>query len=45
MINDFGVKLENILAYVGPSIDQENYEVGAEIYEAFSMNPDRDMFF
>lgn len=45
MVNDFDVKLENILAYVGPSIDQENYEVGAEVYEAFSMNPDRDVFF
>lgn len=45
MVNDFDVKLENIFAYVGPSIDQENYEVGAEVYEAFSMNPDRDLFF
>lgn len=45
MTQEFGVKKENILAYLGPSIDQENYEVGPEVYDAFSMNPDRDQFF
>lgn len=44
MTTEFNSKLENILAYVGPSIDQENYEVGPEVYEAFLMNPDRDTF-
>lgn len=45
MVNNFGCKKENILAYVGPSIDQENYEVGSEVYEAFSSFEDRDNFF
>lgn len=42
---EFGCELQNILAYVGPSIDQENYEVGAEVYEAFEGFLDRDQFF
>lgn len=45
MENNFGTRKENILAYIGPSIDQKNYEVGLEVYEAFSLNPDRDLFF
>ncbi|HLR91872.1 MAG TPA: peptidoglycan editing factor PgeF [Atopostipes sp.] len=45
MTEEFGAKKDNILAYLGPSIDQENYEVGGEVYDAFSMNPDRDRFF
>jgi hypothetical protein len=45
MISEFGCQKENILAYVGPSIDQENYEVGSEVYEAFKDFPERDTFF
>ena len=45
MIEEGGSKIENILAYIGPSIDQDHYEVGPEVYEAFSMNPDRERFF
>lgn len=45
MINEYGSKPENIVAYVGPSIDQKNYEVGAEVYEEFRDFTDRDQFF
>lgn len=42
---DFGCKLENLVAYVGPSIAQENYEVGPEVYEQFAHVSGRDEFF
>ena len=45
MVNEFGCQKENILAYLGPSIDQGNYEVGPEVYEVFEGEADRDMFF
>ena len=45
MVNEFGCQKENILAYLGPSIDQENYEVGPEVYEAFDGEVDRDLYF
>lgn len=45
MIDDFGSSKEDILSFVGPSIDQENYEVGPEVYEAFLDHPERDTFF
>lgn len=45
MIAEFGVKKENILVYMGPSIDQKNYEVGSEVYAAFSDQLDRDLYF
>lgn len=45
MTEEFNSNKKDVLAYVGPSIAQENYEVGAEVYDAFSMNPDRDTFF
>lgn len=45
MVDDFGCELKDILAYVGPSIAQENYEVGPEVYEAFSGEPDRELYF
>lgn len=45
MERDFGCRRENILAYLGPSIDQDNYEVGPEVYDAFRAFPDRDQFF
>ena len=32
-VNDFGSKVEDILAVIGPAICQECYEVGSEIYE------------
>jgi len=41
----FDSKKENILAYVGPSIDLENYEVGPEVYEAFSEHVTRELYF
>ena len=45
MIREFGSKKEDILAYVGPSIDQQNYEVGPEVYAAFSKQLDRELYF
>jgi len=45
MVEEFGSKKENILAYVGPSIDLENYEVGPEVYEAFSDHATRELYF
>ena len=45
MVKEFGCQKENILAYLGPSIDQENYEVGPEVYEAFDGEVDRDLYF
>lgn len=45
MVSEFGSKKENILAYLGPSIDQENYEVGLEVYEAFADDPNREKYF
>lgn len=45
MVENFDCKKENILAYLGPSIDQENYEVGAEVYEAFRGESNRELYF
>lgn len=45
MEHEFGCDKENILVYVGPSIDMENYEVGSEVYEAFAGFNQRDAFF
>ncbi|MDO5028652.1 MAG: peptidoglycan editing factor PgeF [Bacillota bacterium] len=45
MVADFACKKEDILAYIGPSIDMANYEVGPEVYEAFADFPSRDKFF
>ncbi|MBG9981417.1 peptidoglycan editing factor PgeF [Facklamia sp. DSM 111018] len=45
MQKQFDCQLQDIFAYVGPSIDQSNYEVGREVYEAFESFEDRDRFF
>lgn len=45
MVKDFGCNRTNILAYLGPSIDQDHYEVGPEVYEAFSSFDTKDHFF
>lgn len=45
MTKEFGCERHNILAYLGPSIDQTNYEVGPEVYEAFDGFEARDLFF
>jgi YfiH family protein len=34
--SDFGSKADNIIAYIGPSIKQANYEVGKEVAVLFS---------
>ena len=33
-----------MIAYIGPSIDQANYQVGREVYEAFDDFSERDTF-
>lgn len=45
MQDKFSCKKENILAYLGPSIDVKNYEVGKEVYDKFSNFKNRDSFF
>lgn len=45
MESEFGCRREDILVYVGPSIDQDHYEVGPEVYEAFSDFKQRETFF
>lgn len=45
MESRFYSKREDILAYVGPSIDAYNYQVGDEVYDAFKDFEDRDRFF
>ncbi|SFH65379.1 peptidoglycan editing factor PgeF [Pisciglobus halotolerans] len=45
MEKEFGTKREDLVVFVGPSIDQDHYEVGAEVYEAFKAFKDRDTFF
>ena len=45
MVTDFGCNVTDIVAFLGPSIDQENYQVGPEVYEAFADFKQRDTFF
>lgn len=45
MVEEFDCDINGIVAYLGPSIDQEHYEVGPEVYEAFVNFPERDSFF
>lgn len=45
MESDFLCRREDLVVYLGPSIDQANYEVGPEVYEAFSHFAARDQFF
>lgn len=42
---DYGCHLEDMLALVGPSIGQDQYEVGQEVYQAFAALADRDKYF
>lgn len=45
MVEDFHCRLEDMAVYVGPTIDQDHYEVGAEVYQAFEDFPDWETFF
>ncbi len=45
MISDFGSDINDIHAYLGPSIDMGNYEVDMDVYSAFSSFRNRDQFF
>lgn len=45
MVEEFGSQKDDIFAFVGPSIDQDHYEVGPEVYEAFHQQANRDGFF
>ncbi|MGF3075903.1 peptidoglycan editing factor PgeF [Facklamia sp. P12955] len=36
MQEKFACKLEDLWVYIGPSIDQDHYEVGEEVYQAFA---------
>lgn len=41
----YGSKPDQVLVYLGPSIGQEDYQVGAEVYEAFQAIGNRDAYF
>ncbi len=45
MEENFGSARENLIAYLGPSIDIDHYEVGLEVYDAFTDFENRDEFF
>lgn len=45
MEKEFHCERNNILVYLGPSIDQANYEVGSEVYKAFKEFKTRNSFF
>ena len=45
MVNDFHCDTANIVAFLGPTIDQSHYEVGPEVYDAFLDFKTRDSFF
>lgn len=45
MVTDFNCNINDILCFIGPSIDQNNYEVGSEVYDAFKDFEYRDTFF
>ena len=44
MQHQFGSRVEDLYAYIGPSIDQAHYEVGEEVYQAFAGHPQVDHF-
>lgn len=43
--DEFNSRREDLVVYLGPSIDFENYEVGLEVYDAFKDFKNRDEFF
>ena len=45
LVKEYNCKIENIYAFVGPSVDSELYEVGSEVYNEFSHFKNRDLFF
>ena len=45
MLDHYGSKLSDLIVYIGPTIDQVNYEVGSEVYHAFEGFDQRDQFF
>ncbi len=45
MEKEHGVQKEDIIAYVGPSIGQTQYEVGPEVYQEFTAQADRGLYF
>ncbi|MBR7927618.1 peptidoglycan editing factor PgeF [Aerococcaceae bacterium zg-ZUI334] len=45
MQQHFQTEVRDVVAYVGPSIDAQHYEVGAEVYEAFELIGNREQYF
>ena len=45
MVDHYQSKIDDLCVYVGPTIDQANYEVGAEVYQAFEDFPQRERCF
>lgn len=40
-----GSNISDLLCYIGPSIDMDNYEVGVDVYDCFAGFENRDEFF
>lgn len=45
MVSKFKCDVENIIAFIGPTIDYKNYEVGCELYDEFSDFNNRNEIF
>ena len=45
LINEYNSSIEDIYAFIGPSIDSNLYEVGEDVYEEFKHFSYRDEFF
>lgn len=45
MREDFGSDPKDLLIYIGPTIDQKNYQVGRDVYNEFESWKRRDEFF
>lgn len=45
MAKEYNTKAEDLVVYVGPSIDSNHYEVGAEVYSAFEIIGSREKYF
>lgn len=44
-IKDYKSQVQDLLVYIGPTIDQDSYEVGPEVYDEFKKFKTRDQFF
>lgn len=45
MQDQFHSNLEDLIVYIGPTIDQKHYQVGSEVYDAFAQVGERQRYF